>query len=602
MGVRKTKLPSVPVPTPDNHLDVLNALKEIVEVGIRDIDRGDTLDAYVTFRDIRDGNTGLDHNLEGAIIGAPANPGGPRPPPGGPFPPGVDPGDNYLPGRPTNVRTQAVWDGIMVLWDWPDQGDPNITWDRAAVHSSATTLFDDGNIVGYSATDVFVHSNIGFSDPTGDPDEVSPGVRYYWVRFEWNNPTTGELEVTEWSPYEYQDGVRGETATDIDFFIETFRLASSEHPEYGSIAPFIVGEIDSLNEDGEPITTLAIGLDGHFLVNGTITAKAIQAGTIGAREIYAQSIWAGLMTANNIITSTFTTRPYPDWRLEINGEGTTYESFPLWYGREETGGDGGLFWIQRYLTKDDEGNSLYTSSMFLSGELYVTGIGKFFAGNVLFDEDGHGEPDYRAMRIEIGGPNTDFLVWAGSGLTGVGDIPHEEDPTLDSKPVFFIDNMGNAVFRGTVEAEFVSGEISRTAIIYHDGPRQVPKPPGGKLGKGDISTWEERFWLELGVWELPEPPFDTGHIPYADIGFLMYGDGEKAGSTRLEYKITVEGAWIPVHYTVHDIAQYGGSRNVSAVLPFERRDGKTWFRFSAAGFDGHRPTVNSLRGLLMGIR
>jgi hypothetical protein len=86
----------------------------------------------------------------------------------------------------------------------------------------------------------------------------------------------------------------------------------------------------------------------------------------------------------------------------------------------------------------------------------------------------------------------------------------------------------------------------------------------------------------------------------------MYGTGQEAGATRLEYRTNRDNPWTAVHYSVHDISEYGGSRSITTVLPWERRGegeaGKTWFRFSFSGYNGFGPTVNVIRGLLMGIR
>lgn len=589
MGIRETKLPSIPEPTQDNYLDVIRAIKEVMEVGVLSITRGDELDSNVTYRYLYE--FGYYGSNTGGASGSPNTPPPIVPPIDGPFPPPVEiPGD--LPGRPTNVTTHAVWDAIQVQWDWPTA--PNTHWERAAVHASTTKTFLDGNIVGYTTTNFFIHTGVGLSDPSGDGDGFEPGVRWYWVRFEATDLITGELKATEWTPYNYEDGVMGITATDISATIESFRLGSSTYPELEAISPFVAGQITvGYTEGGDPIRELAIGLDGNFLVDGTITARTIQAHSIGATEIRAESIWAGLMETNKIITSQLSTRGGEDFRLEINGEGTSWEFFPLWYGRGETGGDGGLFWIQNYDVSD--GETVYrVSSLFLTGEMYVTGIGKFFGGYITYDEAGNVDAVQRALRIEIGGPDSGFILWAGSGLTGVGD----GTPESESQPIFFIDNLGNAVFTGTVDAKFVAGEISRTALVRHDYPGEGLRTIKSKAG--NISEIKESEWTHVGEYELPEPPFATGHIPHISIQWLMYGLRQDAGAARLQYKLTPAGAWVDLSASAYDL-DYGGQQQLVGIV-VERVHGKMWVRFSVAGFNNKQPWINKVRGLLMGIR
>jgi hypothetical protein len=201
------------------------------------------------------------------------------------------------------------------------------------------------------------------------------------------------------------------------------------------------------------------------------------------------------------------------------------------------------------------------------------------------------------MRIEIGGPGSDFILWAGSGLTGVGT----GQPDDESQPIFFIDKEGNAVFTGTVDAKFVAGEISRTAIVREDWGET-----GLQLNKGqrglDLDEIPEEDWTYIGEYELPEPPFATGHIPWAQISFLMYGKNQFAGAARLEIKYSPTGDWYWLAASVYNLA-YGGQRELNGVVTNDERVyGRVWIRLAMVGFDRYAPIVNQVRGLLMGIR
>jgi len=191
MGTRKTKIPSIPDVRADNLQQVVAAMKEVIEVAEKR--RGDPLDAKVTYRDLVDGGiakvTGAGSNS--SIAGQPINPTVPGP--DSPFlqPPTYD--NLVLPGRPTNVRTMAVWDGIQVLWDWPDAENTNTYWKRAVVWASATPSFTNATIIGYSTTNFFTHERLGLQ-----------ATRYYWVAWEGNyNETTGAVDRSDPTPYHW---------------------------------------------------------------------------------------------------------------------------------------------------------------------------------------------------------------------------------------------------------------------------------------------------------------------------------------------------------------------------------------------------------------
>ena len=109
----------------------------------------------------------------------------------------------------------AVWDGIQVLWDWPDAVGTNTYWKRAVIWASATPSFDRATIIGYSTTSFFTHSGIGLSAEPIDGVETQPGVRYYWVAWEglWNEVAQAP-DRTDTNPYQWEDGIRGQTAID----------------------------------------------------------------------------------------------------------------------------------------------------------------------------------------------------------------------------------------------------------------------------------------------------------------------------------------------------------------------------------------------------
>jgi len=688
MGTRVTPHPALAEPTADNVVDVVGAIRESLEIGRKDR-RGDPMDCWVTYRDLIEGGF-ADLSVEGdsTISVGGVGPGGGitgPPPPGGPFIVPRDPTNiKPLPGRPTNVRAMAVWDGIMVKWDWPSD-DINIDWLGAIIWVSTTPVFSQGTLGGYTASNFWVHENVGLQG--SDAEGFEPGVRYYWVAWfgrsfddspanEWT-PVTGVSNQTEWTPHHYEPGVRGETALDpeyvlgvlqdqvtesqiytslntrinlIDYDSEGTRywepvqdriLAATvglEDGIYAAIAQYagvsitedeirgeynvrldlngyIVGfglsalaQIDQTNvtygetsafvikaetfavvmpgEDaqipfvvGSVNGVPTVGIDGQLVVDGTIHADSIQAGTIGAREVNATSVWADIVNANRIFSSTFATAARPKTRVEINGHGTDGEQYPLWYGWGYTSGVTMPGVSEPYLYADSYG------SLSLAGDLFVTGTGRFWLGS---NESG----DYR---LEIGGYEDNLLMWAGRSAYPTRNI----DPASDDW-IFYIDKYGDAKFRGTVEAEYVSGEFTQVVPIDGYSGVTVSNPAG------EVPVWPSEYTL-IKEWVLPASPFNNpdvdlqpGHVPWLQLQVQLYGSGQTAGTLRIEWD-SGNGIWQTLSDSVYNIGTYGGFHQIFAAAP-ARIYSASRMRLWAAGRANEYPTVGKYAGLLMGIR
>jgi hypothetical protein len=694
MGTRRTPHPAIPEPTPENLVDVVKAIKESLEIGRTDR-RGDPLDNWVTNRDLVEGGIAdltdeNDSTNKAGGVGPMTNPPGSivGPPPfGGPF---LTPRDptliRPLPGRPTNVRAMAVWDGIMVKWDWPPD-DGNIDWLGAIIWVSSTPVFAQGNLGGYSSTNFWLHEGVGLQGPEGGSDEYTPGVRYYWVAWfgrshddsptnEWT-PVTGISNQSEWTPYNYQPGVRGETAIDPEYVLNILTgqvtesqiydslntrinlidydlggnqyfepvqdriLAATEGVQdgvYAAIAQYagvditedeirgeynvrldlngyVVGfglsalaQIDQVNVNygatsafvikadtfavvfpgvaaqtpfvvGRVNNIPTVGIDGQLVVDGTLTANAIQAYSIGANQINAGSVWAGIVNADRIFGSTFATGPSPQTRVEINGQGTDNEQYPLWFGWGQTSGVSVENISEPYFFVDSYG------TVKLAGELFVTGTGRFWLGS---NESGN-------YRLELGGYNDNILMWAGRT-----EWPNRSiDPGTDDW-IFYIDKDGDAKFRGTVEAEYVSGEFTQVVPINGYSGVEVSTP------SGEIPVWPNEYTL-IQEWVLPASPFNNpdvdlqpGHVPWLQLQVELTGIGQTAGTLRIEWD-SGNGIWQMLSDSVYNIGTYGGLHQIFAAAP-SRIYSASRMRLWAAGRANEHPTVGKYAGLLMGIR
>ena len=698
MGTRVTPHPAIADPTEDNLVDVVKAIKESLEIGRMDR-RGDPLDNWVTYRDIVEGGLadfyydGDTTNIYGGV-GPMINyypPGGGTisgpPPERTPFLVPRDPTTiRELPGRPTNVRAMAVWDGIMVKWDWPPD-DGEIDWLGAVIWVSSTPVFSQGTVGGYSSTNFWIEENVGLQAADDGFDGFLPGVRYYWVAWfgrsfddsetnEWT-PVTGISNQSEWTPHSYQPGVRGETSIDPEYVLNVLTGKITESQIYASLNTrinlidygsdgtrywtpvqdrILAATVDiesnvyaaiaeyagvSVTEDeirgeynirldlngyvvGFGLSALAkinsatgdpygetsafvikadtfavvfpgraaqipfvvgtvngvptVGVNGQLVVDGTIAAHAIQANTIGAREINAGSVWADIVTADRIFSSTFATGPAPQIRVEINGVGTDGEQYPLWYGWGETSGISSTvsrpwFYVDSY------------GGVNLAGSLYVTGTGNFWLGSRTSNH----------YRLEIGGYEDNFLMWAGKSLYPNKNI----DPNSDDW-IFYIDKDGNAKFRGTIEAAYVSGEFTQVEPINGYSGITVKTPAG------EEPIFPSEYTL-IKDWILPASPFNDpdvdlkpGHVPWLMLQVQMYGIGQTAGTLRIEWD-SGNGIWQTLADSVYNIGTYGGFQQIFAAAP-NRIYSSCHMRLWAAGRASEHPTIGTYAGLLMGIR
>lgn len=161
---RETKVPQIPAITKDNVTEVLQAIKDILEV--REGARGDALDENATFRDLLalklvDAGGSVSRSAVGGSGVVPVIPPGWGPD-------GYDPNtDLTTPPAPTNLFTRPFITNVLLFWD-------NATYKNHAyteIWRSETDAIGDAFLVG--TTSAFSYS-----------DAVDEGrTYYYWVRF-----------------------------------------------------------------------------------------------------------------------------------------------------------------------------------------------------------------------------------------------------------------------------------------------------------------------------------------------------------------------------------------------------------------------------------
>lgn len=186
-----------------------------------------------------------------------------------------------------------------------------------------------------------------------------------------------------------------------------------------------------------------VGIDGRLVVNGTISGNAIQAQTIGAREISAQSLFANFFTGNQVVGGTVRTAGDQNWRATMNGIDHQDGAWPFWYGSGPVGEAGTVFGLRFDVTQN-------VGDVLLNGDMIVGGRARIRSA-------GGGD-----ARIEVGGD--DYLLWAGSG------------PLNDDNGKFFIRLDGTPVIRG-IPVTFPVGSGNSTCSI------NVVPPVGSSTAK-----------------------------------------------------------------------------------------------------------------------
>jgi hypothetical protein len=208
MSARKTVMPAIPpvgsASSPEDLRRFADATKEALEVGLGR--RGDTLDRFLTVRDLED--IGVVRTKGGTLVGT----GAAIPPGGQPGAPIFQPGDpdfgdeDYtIPPKPTNVTARGIPpSSIMVTWDPPNysnhaytevfvlQANPSFdamlarspAFDRGKPHNTSTN--PHVSFAGTGSGSQFFHRDlVRLVDPTLDAldQALNPTAYFYWVRF-----------------------------------------------------------------------------------------------------------------------------------------------------------------------------------------------------------------------------------------------------------------------------------------------------------------------------------------------------------------------------------------------------------------------------------
>lgn len=243
-------------------------------------EKGDPLDAAVTFRDLVD--TGIAKrniriNADGKITGTNSNQ--------------IVIGDEEVldtPPPPTGVSASGAFQNVIISWNVATF----VNFSHAEVWASSSNSFASRVFVGQTTAGVFSHS-IG----TGQ-------TRYYWVRFVNTQNTAG--------PFNSTTGTSASTA-----LIDTQHIADS----LITAAKLVDGAVTEVKIATDAVTNAKIAVDaiqGDVIAASAITETKIATDAISSGKIQANAIIAGKIATNAIVAGNIQSNAVTADKIQAN--------------------------------------------------------------------------------------------------------------------------------------------------------------------------------------------------------------------------------------------------------------------------------------------
>jgi hypothetical protein len=243
-------------------------------------EKGDPLDAAVTFRDLID--TGIAKrniriNADGKIVGTNSNQ--------------IVIGEEEvldIPPPPTGVSADGAFQNIIIEWDIPTF----FGFSHAEVWASSTNSFASRVFVGQTTAAVFNHA-VG----TGQ-------TRYYWIRFVNIQDIPG--------PFNSTSGTAGTTA-----LIDTQEIADG----LITAAKLVDGAVTEVKIATDAVTNAKIAVNaiqGDVIAASAITETKISSNAISSAKIQANAIIAGKIATNAIVAGNIQSNAVTADKIQAN--------------------------------------------------------------------------------------------------------------------------------------------------------------------------------------------------------------------------------------------------------------------------------------------
>lgn len=320
----------------------------------------------------------------------------------------------------------------------------------------------------------------------------------------------------------------------------------------------------------------ADAITANHLSAGSVTADAIAANSVSTDALQAGSVTAGIIAAN-AVTAT---------KIQANAITSTHIGANTIITNQANIGNavvGTAAIIDGVITNAKIANATIESAKFagqINSDNYVAGnsgwmirrdTGAAEFGNI--NARGILKTGTSGQRVEVGN-DAGFLMWAGNGVKNTNNAQ------------FYIDTSGNAVFKGDVTANTITGNYQRVAIINW----------GGTVGGGSSAFTEvTRFTLDA--------PFKAGeyHTPIFNLACFV-GSQSDNGVIRMAYQRLDGSTWTTI--TEYQVNKGGGVGSFEPMPGFDSpRNAATTYRIAIRNVqNGQRLVINGVIGTIYGIK
>lgn len=440
---------SIPTVTLPEVAPAINAIKEVLEVGLGV--RGDPEDRFLTVADLT--ATGLVSTTRRGLAANDPSTG--------------EAVDLTPPTALTGLTATGAFTAIL------------LEWDPSTAHNYAYT-----ELWRSETNDRNAAVRVGTALGTLYTDAVDVGRSYwYWVR-----AVSSAAVVGAWNAA-YNAGVQGATAeataTLMEQLTEQIRLdqrvwreqvvyetdlfaivSPRAEGDAGLRVPFIVGTVGGVS---------TVGIDGKLVVDGTITADAIRAGSVTADKISTLSLSAisanlGTVTAGSLDVGN------ASWKVRISDTG-----YPLQFRNVASG--------ERRFYFDDQGNAYFKGTIEATAGTFA---GTIQAGSTITGASISGGT------LNIGSPGFHVAAngdaWLGNALWASAPLRMETTGALHSG-------------LGTASTHLSGGQLWSGSSTYAAAPFRVDSTGAVASGLGATSTNLNNGQLWTGASTFASAPF-----------------------------------------------------------------------------------------------
>lgn len=324
----------------------------------------------------------------------------------------------------------------------------------------------------------------------------------------------------------------------------------------------------------------ADAITANHLAANSVTADAIAANSISTSALQAGSVTAGIIAANAVTATNIQANAITATHIGANQIITNQANIA-----NAVVGSAAI--IDAAITNAKIANATIQSAKF-AGQINSDNYSAGNAGWMIRRDTGaaeFGQIDARGivrsgtsgMRAELGN-DAGFLLWAGNGTKNAANA------------VFYVDTSGNAVFKGDVSANTLTGAYQSWVALNWGGSQilynsSVYNPIAG-------SNFTLPAPVKAGEW----------HTPSMNAAAYVQCNSSSNGAAQIALQQWNGSAWVNVHiYQFNWGSGHGFYSAMAYTLPQTNKAEQ--FRFAYRGVEnGQRLQVQAITGTMLGIK